>query len=126
MGAWLRAAGGSPLTALIGKLLPLFAVFVLMMVVVAAIVHGFFHVPFRGNSLIMGAAACLLVIGYLAMGALFALLTRNLALGLSITANLLLSGLRLCRRRLPDPGDERFRPRLGVRAATQMVYRNSV
>ncbi len=86
MGAWLRAAGGSPLTALIGKLLPLFAVFVLMMVVVAAIVHGFFHVPFRGNSLIMGAAACLLVIGYLAMGALFALLTRNLALGLSITA----------------------------------------
>jgi ABC-2 type transport system permease protein len=69
-----------------GKLLPLFAVFMIMMVVVAAIIHGFFHIPFRGNAVIMGAAACLLVIGYLGMGALFALLTRNLALGLSVTA----------------------------------------
>ena len=86
MAAWLRAAGGSPLAALIGKLLPLFGVFVLLMVVVAAIIHSVFHVPFRGNSLIMGAAACLLIIGYLAMGALFTLLTRDLALGLSVTA----------------------------------------
>ncbi|MET0639666.1 MAG: ABC transporter permease, partial [Hyphomicrobium sp.] len=83
---WLRAAGGSPLTALIGKLLPLFGIFVLMMVVVAVIIHGVFHVPFRGNAVIMGASACLLVIGYLSMGALFALLTRNLPLGLSATA----------------------------------------
>ena len=86
MGAWLRAAGGSPLAALIGKLLPLFGIFVLMMVVVAAIIHGVFYVPFRGNSVIMGAAACLLIIGYLGMGALFTLFTRNSALGLSITA----------------------------------------
>ena len=35
-----RAAGGSPLAALVGKLAPLFGVFVLMMVVVAAIIHG--------------------------------------------------------------------------------------
>ncbi len=83
---WLRTAGGSPLTALIGKLLPLFGIFVLMMVVVAGIIHGVFHVSFRGDPIIMGAAACLLVFAYLAMGALFALLTRNLPLGLSITA----------------------------------------
>jgi ABC-2 type transport system permease protein len=86
MAEWMRVAGGSPLTALIGKLLPLFGIFILMMVVVAAIIHGFFHIPFRGDPLLMGAAACLLIIGYLAIGSLFALLTRNLALGLSVTA----------------------------------------
>ena len=40
--AWLRAAGGSPLAALVGKLTPLFGIFILMMVVDAAIVHGLF------------------------------------------------------------------------------------
>ncbi len=84
--AWLRAAGGSPLTALVGKLAPLFGIFILMMVVGAAIIHGFYGVPFRGDSIIMGAAACLLVIAYLSVGALFQLLTRNLAFGLSLTA----------------------------------------
>lgn len=86
LGAWLGAAGGSPLAALIGKLAPLFAIFILMMVVAAAIVHGVFHVPFRGDSVLMGAAACLLVIAYLSIGALFQLLVRNLALGLSLIA----------------------------------------
>ena len=33
----------------------------------------------------MGAAACLLLIAYLALGALFQLLVRKLALGLSLT-----------------------------------------
>lgn len=84
--AWMRAAGGSPLAALVGKFAPLFAIFILMMVVVAVIIHGFYHIPFRGNSILMGAAACLLVIAYLSVGALFQLLVRNLALGLSLTA----------------------------------------
>jgi ABC-2 type transport system permease protein len=68
--AWLKTAGGSPLTALIGKLAPLLAIFIVMMVVVAVIIHGLYHVPFRGSSVIMGAAACLLVAAYLAVGAL--------------------------------------------------------
>lgn len=84
--AWLRAAGGSKLAALIGKLAPLFAIFILMMVLVAVIIHGAFAIPFRGDSVLIGAAACLLVIAYLSIGALFQLLTRNLALGLSLTA----------------------------------------
>lgn len=84
--AWLRAAGGSPLAALIGKLAPLFAIFILMMVVVAAIIHWLYQIPFRGDSVMMGAAACLLLIAYLSVGALFQLLTRNLAFGLSLTA----------------------------------------
>jgi ABC-2 type transport system permease protein len=86
MAAWLRSAGGSPLAALVGKLAPLFAIMVLMMVVAALIIHSAFGVPFRGDSLILGAAACLLLIAYLAMGALFQLLVKKLALGLSLTA----------------------------------------
>ncbi|MBV8471796.1 MAG: ABC transporter permease, partial [Hyphomicrobiales bacterium] len=77
--AWLRAAGGSPLTALVGKLAPLFGIFILMMVVDAFVIHGLFAVTFRGSALLMGAAASLLIIGYLALGSLFQLLVRNLA-----------------------------------------------
>jgi ABC-2 type transport system permease protein len=84
--AWLRAAGGSPLTALVGKLMPLFGIFILMMVADAGIVHGLFAVTFRGDSLIMGAAACLLIIAYLAVGSFFQLLVRELATGMSLTA----------------------------------------
>ncbi|WP_374307109.1 ABC transporter permease [Methylocella sp.] len=84
--AWLRAAGGSPLAALLGKLAPLFGVFVMMMVVVAVIIHGLYGIPFRGDSVMMGAAACLLVIAYLSIGALLQLLVRKLAVGLSLTA----------------------------------------
>jgi len=84
--AWLKTAGGSPLVALIGKLAPLLGIFILMMTIVAAIIHSVFQVPFRGDSVMMGAAACLLLIAYLAVGALFQLLVRNLALGLSLTA----------------------------------------
>jgi ABC-2 type transport system permease protein len=84
--AWLRAAGGSPLTALVGKLMPLFGIFILMMVADAGIIHGLFAVTFRGDSLIMGAAACLLIIAYLAVGSFFQLLVRELATGMSLTA----------------------------------------
>jgi ABC-2 type transport system permease protein len=84
--AWLRAAGGSPLAALVGKLAPLFGIFILMMVIDAGIIHGLFAVTFRGDSLIMGAGAALLVIAYLALGGFFQLLVRNLATGMSLTA----------------------------------------
>ncbi|MGA8772681.1 MAG: ABC transporter permease, partial [Rhodomicrobium sp.] len=84
--AWLRMAGGSPVAAVVGKLAPLFAIFVLMMAVEAGIIHGLFGVPFRGSAILTGAAACLLIIAYLSVGAMFQLLVRNLAFGLSLTA----------------------------------------
>ncbi|WP_372395919.1 ABC transporter permease [Azospirillum sp. HJ39] len=84
-GAWLEAAGGSPLAALVGKLAPYFALFAVMMAVGMGIIHGFYGIPFRGDPVMMGAAGCLLVIAYLALGALFQLLTRDLAAGLSLT-----------------------------------------
>ena len=83
---WLRTAGGSPVAALVGKLAPFFAIFIVMMAVVAVIIHGLYDIPFRGDPIIMGAAACLLVAAYLAIGALFQLLARSMAFGLSLTA----------------------------------------
>ena len=84
--AWMRAAGGRPLVALMGKLLPLFAIFLVMMVVDAAIIHVLYGVPFRGDPLLVAAAACLLLIAYLSFGALLVLLTQALPTGLSLIA----------------------------------------
>jgi len=61
--AWMRAAGGRPLVALMGKLLPFFAIFLVMMVVDAAIIHVLYGVSFRGDPLLVAAAACLMLIG---------------------------------------------------------------
>ncbi|EJL57818.1 ABC-type multidrug transport system, permease component [Rhizobium sp. CF122] len=85
MREWLAAAGGSPLTALVGKLAPYFGVFILLMVVGLGIIHGLNQIPFRGDAILMGASAILLVIAYLSLGALLQLLVRNLPLGLSLT-----------------------------------------
>lgn len=83
--AWLRSAGGSPLCALVGKLAPLFAIFLLLMAVVAGVLHGLFGIPFRGAPVLLAAAVILLLVAYLSLGAVFQLLTRNLAAGLSLT-----------------------------------------
>ena len=85
MQEWLAAAGGSPLTALVGKLAPYFAIFILLMVVGLGIIHGLNQIPFRGDVILMAASAILLVIAYLSLGALLQLLVRNLPLGLSLT-----------------------------------------
>ena len=83
---WLAAAGGSPLTALVGKMAPYFAMFIVLMTVGLVIIHGIYQIPFRGDEIMTGAAACLLIIAYLALGAVFQLLVRNLATGLTLTA----------------------------------------
>jgi ABC-2 type transport system permease protein len=84
--AWMRAAGGRPLVALIGKFLPLFAIFLVMMVVDAAILRVLYGVSFRGDPLLVAAAACLLLIAYLSFGAMLVLLTQALPTGLSLIA----------------------------------------
>ena len=85
MREWMTAAGNSPLTALVGKLAPYFGIFLVMMAAGSVIIHGFFKVPFRGDSVLVGVAAGLLIVAYLSLGALLQLLTRNLAFGLSLT-----------------------------------------
>jgi len=85
MQEWLQTAGGDALTALIGKLVPYFGIFVVLLVVEAFTIHDGFQVPFRGDSAVAGAAGCLFIAAYLFVGALFQLLVRNLAFGLSLT-----------------------------------------
>src|SRR6516165_3128264 len=84
--AWLRCAGGSPLTALAGKLLPLFALFLALLGIEALILHAGFELPYRGNVPMMVAAAALFVAAYQSLAALLVLLVRNLALALSLVA----------------------------------------
>jgi ABC-2 type transport system permease protein len=82
---WLTTANGDPLTALVGKLAPYLGIFLMLMVVIAVVLHGAFEVSFRGDSLLLGVGASLLIWAYLCVGALFQLLVRNLAFGLSLT-----------------------------------------
>jgi ABC-2 type transport system permease protein len=82
---WLATANGDPLTALVGKLAPYLGIFLMLMVVIAVVLHGAFEVSFRGDSVVLGVAATLLIWAYLCVGALFQLLVRNLAFGLSLT-----------------------------------------
>ncbi|MDB5365585.1 MAG: type transporter [Rhodospirillales bacterium] len=84
MRGWLRAAGGNPLVAFAGKLAPLFCIFVTLMIVLTLILHVGYGLPFQGSSVLVTAAACLLILAYQGLGALLPLLTRNLALGLSL------------------------------------------
>ena len=84
--AWLRCAGGSPLIALAGKLLPLFALFFALLAIEALILHAGFELPYRGNVLMMVVAAMLFIVAYQSLAALLLLLVRNLALGLSLVA----------------------------------------
>jgi len=85
MRSWLACAGGNPIVALTGKLAPLFGIFFLMMLSTPLILEASLGVPFRGDVLLMVVAAWLLIISYLALGALFQLLVRDLATGLGLT-----------------------------------------
>jgi ABC-2 type transport system permease protein len=85
MRTWLACAGGNPVVALAGKLAPLFAIFFVIMLLVPLILEGLLGISFKGDLPMMTAAAILLIIGYLALGALMPLLVRDLATGLGLT-----------------------------------------
>jgi ABC-2 type transport system permease protein len=82
---WLECAGGNPIIALAGKLAPLFAIFFFIMLSVPIIVQGMFGIPFKGNLPMMMAAGSLLLVAYMALGALLQLLVRDLPTGLGLT-----------------------------------------
>jgi ABC-2 type transport system permease protein len=82
---WLQCAGGNPIVALAGKLAPLFAIFFFIMLSVPLILEGTFAISFKGNVPMMVAAGSLMVIAYLALGALLQLLVRDLPTGLGLT-----------------------------------------
>jgi ABC-2 type transport system permease protein len=82
--AWLESAGGDPVIALVGKLAPLFGIFVLIMLAEALFLEGVLQIPFRGDVPLLVAAGSLLIIAYLSLGALLQLLARDLATGLGL------------------------------------------
>jgi ABC-2 type transport system permease protein len=86
MRSWLACAGGNPIVALAGKLAPLFAIFFVIMLAVPLSLEGMLGIEFKGDLPMMVAAASLLLIGYLALGALMQLLLRDLATGLGLTS----------------------------------------
>jgi ABC-2 type transport system permease protein len=85
MSAWLACAGGNPIVALAGKLAPLFAIFLVLMLSEVLILEGLLGISFKGNVPMIIVAGSLLIIGYLALGALLQLLVRDLAVGLGLT-----------------------------------------
>jgi ABC-2 type transport system permease protein len=85
MRTWLACAGGDPIIALAGKLAPLFAIFFFIMLCVPLILEGMFDISFKGDVPMMIAAGSLLIVGYLALGALLQLLMRDLSTGLGLT-----------------------------------------
>ena len=85
MRTWLACAGGNPIIALAGKLAPLFGIFFVIMLSVALILEGMLGISFKGDVPMMVVAGSLLIVGYLALGALLQLLVRDLATGLGLT-----------------------------------------
>jgi ABC-2 type transport system permease protein len=85
MRTWLACAGNNPIVALVGKLAPLFVIFTVIMFAVPLILEGWLEIPFKGNVGMIVAAGMLLIIAYLALGALLQLLVGDLATGLGIS-----------------------------------------
>ena len=85
MRTWLACAGGNPIVALAGKLAPLFGIFFVIALSEALILEGLLGISFKGDVPMIVVAGSLLIIGYLALGALMQLLVRDLATGLGLT-----------------------------------------
>lgn len=81
---WIASAGGNPIVALAGKLAPLTLIFAMIMFVEPLILVGVLEIPFKGDVPMMVASSLLLIVSYLALGALLQLLTRDLATGLGL------------------------------------------
>jgi ABC-2 type transport system permease protein len=85
MSAWWEVSGHSIATALVGKLLPYYLVLLAMFALMVGILDLGLGVSFRGDVLLMAVSATLLIVAYQLLACLLQLLTRNLALGLSLT-----------------------------------------
>jgi len=69
---------------LVGKLTPLFCIFVLIMLAEPFVLEGVLQIPFKGDVPLLVAAGSLLIIAYLSLGALLQLLVGDLATGLGL------------------------------------------
>ncbi len=123
---WMAAAGGDPLTAIVGKLAPYLGIFLMLMVVIAFTIHGAFggFLPWRFAAAgRFGRPAHLgLSLGRCAVPAAGA----QSLLRLVAHRHLLLARLRFRRRGLSAAGDERLRALLGRPAAAALVHADPV
>jgi ABC-2 type transport system permease protein len=85
MRVWLACAGGNPIVALAGKLAPLFVIFFVFMFSVPLLLEGLLGISFKGDVPMMVLSGVLLIVGYLALGALLQLAVCDLAIGLGLT-----------------------------------------
>ena len=122
MRTWLACAGGNPVVALAGKLAPLFAIFFLIMLAVPLILEGMFGISFKGDVPMIIVAGSLLIVGYLALGALLQLLVRDLATGLGLTGLIVSPAFGFAGRRISDPRHERVLAGLGRDPAVALVH----
>lgn len=81
---WLTAAGGSMLTALMGKLLPQTVVFWVLGAFIQAVLYGFCHFPLHCHPLLMLAAILLTVTATQCLAVLVCELLPNPRLALSV------------------------------------------
>ncbi len=83
--AWWALSGRSIAAALFGKFLPYYVVLMMMFVLMVGILDVCLGVSFRGSAVLTAVSATLLIVAYQMIGCLMQLLTRNMALGLSLT-----------------------------------------
>ena len=122
MRTWLACAGGNPIVALAGKLAPLFAIFFVIMLSVPLILEGLLGISFKGDVPMIVAAGSLLIVGYLALGALMQLLVRDLATGLGLTGLVVSPAFGYAGVGFPTFGHERVRAGLGRDPAGALVH----
>ena len=84
--AWLEAAGGSPTRAVLGKLLPYTAGFVLQLVAMNGLQFTVLGVPLAGSAVLVAVAELALVLAVQALGLALAVWFANLRFALSSAA----------------------------------------
>ena len=119
---WLACAGGNPIVALAGKLAPLFAIFFVHHAVGALDPRRDVRNPVQGRRAMMIVAGSLLIVGYLALGALMQLLMRDLATGLGLTGLIVSPAFGYAGVGFPILGMNAFATDLGRDIAVALVH----
>lgn len=81
---WLDTAGGSVLSALVGKMLPLVAMMLLMTLLMFVILFDIVGVPLNGSLAMLLTGCMLFVLAYMSIGVLIISLMSNLRMSLSL------------------------------------------
>jgi len=81
---WIKTAGGSFEWALVGKLLPYTAIYLLMAIIMNMILFNILGMPMRGEYHIILVSELLLILSYQSFSIMLVALTSNLRLSLSL------------------------------------------